>query len=74
MKKKADLHAKLTEFVLMYNQFVKELVIKGEALKLGVIKSKSITAKHLIVCYVQLEAVMLVFCGQILEKRVGFNK
>lgn len=28
-KKKADLQAKLTEMILMYNQFVKDLILKG---------------------------------------------
>lgn len=28
-KKKVDLQAKLTEMILMYNQFVKDLILKG---------------------------------------------
>jgi hypothetical protein len=33
---------------------MKDLIVKGDALKLGKITTKAITAKHLVVAYIQM--------------------
>lgn len=54
----------------MYNQYVKELILKSEALKYGKIKGKSINAKHYLICYIQLKTIDTIICGTILEERI----
>ena len=56
----------------MYNQYLKELILKSEALKYGKI-TKSITAKHYLICYIQLQAIDLIFCGRVLEERIQIS-
>lgn len=46
---------KVMEFIIMYNENIKKLIIGKEALNYGKIKSKSITAKHLVTAYSQLK-------------------
>lgn len=58
----------------MYNQYVKELILKSEALKLGKINAKSIGAKHLVIAYVQLKAIDLIFCGEVMQTRVKISQ
>lgn len=63
----------------MYNQYLKDLILKGEAIKLEKIKSKSITAKHLVIAYMQLGFMEFVFGGvgggdEILAARVGMGR
>lgn len=49
------------EFILMYNTHIKDLILNSEALKCGKIKSKSITGKHLLLCYSQLNLLKQIF-------------
>lgn len=57
----------------MYNQYVKDLVLRGEAVKLGRIKTKSITAKQLVTAFIQLHIVSLICAGSIMQGRVGLT-
>jgi hypothetical protein len=41
--------------VIMYNEIIKKLILGKEALNYGKIKSKSITAKHLVTAFSQLK-------------------
>jgi hypothetical protein len=45
---------KVMEFIIMVNENIKKLILGKEALNYGKIKSKSITAKHLVTAYAQL--------------------
>ena len=72
--RKCELHARITEIMLMYNQYVKELILKSEALKLGKINAKSIGAKHLITAYAQLKIVDMVFCGEVIQERISIGE
>lgn len=45
----------------MYNQYIKDLIIKGEAVKLGRIKTKSVTARQLIIAYIQIQVIDIVY-------------
>lgn len=45
----------------MYNQYIKDLILKGDAVKLGKIKTKSITAKMLIIAYIQLQVIDVIY-------------
>lgn len=71
--KKDDLQAKLTELLLMYVQFIRDLILKGEALKLGKINAKSITAKHLVITYIQLRLIDIFFRDFLITGRVGLS-
>lgn len=57
----------------MYNQYVKDLILKSEALKFNKIKTKTITARHLLVAYVQLKIIDLFYCGKILQERIKIS-
>jgi len=57
----------------MYNEFVRELILKGGAIDLGRVKTKSITAKHLIIAYMQLQAIRIIYAGNIMQNRAGFT-
>lgn len=72
--KKFDLLGKFTELILMYNEYIKDLILKGEAVKLDRIKTKSITAKHLIICYLQLQLIDALYTGDILQRRTELTK
>lgn len=74
MDQKYELQARITEIILMYNQYIKDLILKSEAVKLGKIKSKSITAKHLVTAYAQLQAVDSLFCGEFLQHRISISE
>lgn len=58
----------------MYNQYVRDLILKAEALKLGRVKTKTITAKLYVVAFIQLQFINLIFASDIIRKRVGFTK
>lgn len=58
----------------MYNEFVRELILKGGAIDLGRVKTKSITAKHLVIAYMQLQAISMIYAGYIMEQRVSLSK
>lgn len=57
----------------MYNQYVKDLILKSEALKFNKIKSKSITARHLLITFVQLKIIDLMYCGTIIQERIKIS-
>lgn len=57
----------------MYNQYVKDLILKSEALKLGKITAKSIGAKHLVIAFVQLQIIDLIFCGEVMQTRIDIS-
>ena len=42
-------------------------------MKLERIKTRSITARHLIVTYMQLQLVDYVYSGEFVQKRIGFT-
>lgn len=46
---------KVMEFLIVYNENIRKLILGKEALNYGKIKSKSITAKHLVTAYSQLK-------------------
>jgi len=37
------------------------------------IKTKTITAKHLVIAYMQLQVIDLIYCGELVQKRIGFT-
>lgn len=47
----------------MYNQYIRDLIVKGDAIKFGRIKTKSITAKQLIIAYIQLQVVEVIYAA-----------
>jgi hypothetical protein len=47
--------SKIMEFIIMYNENIKKLILQKEALNYGKLKSKSITGKHLVTAYSQLK-------------------
>lgn len=69
-----DLQVKLTELIVMYCQYLKDLIVKGDALKLGKITTKAITAKHLVVAYIQMQVIDAFYASFIMKSRVGLTK
>lgn len=57
----------------MYNQYVKDLILKSESLKLGKINAKAIGAKHLVIAFVQLQVVDMIFCGEVMQARIEIS-
>ena len=55
--------SKVMEFIIMYNEYIKKLILAKEALNYGRIKSKSITGKHLVIAYSQLKLFKSVTLG-----------
>jgi hypothetical protein len=55
----------------LYCQLLKDLILKNEALKFGKITTKAITAKHLVIAYIQLSVVDIFFTGPLMQNRVG---
>jgi hypothetical protein len=74
MDKKNDLQNKLTELIINYNQLIKDLILKEEALKFGKITTKTITAKQLIIVYIQLQVIHTFFASTFIQNRIGLTK